>query len=72
MNVFKYLMSEVNKTRFLVQHELNDCSYRLNENVYNSRKKLNCGNDGVSVKNSCKKVLVKTVTCGILLHAIGV
>ena len=37
----KYLMSEVNETRFLVQHQLCECECRLNESVCNSKHKWN-------------------------------
>ena len=35
------LMAGVNKTRFLVQHELCKCKYGLNESVCNTKQKLN-------------------------------
>ena len=34
-------MSRINKTRFLVQHELCECKCRLNEGVHNSKQKYN-------------------------------
>ena len=40
VNVFN-LMSKINKTRFLIQHELCKCKCGLNENVYNSKQKWN-------------------------------
>ena len=43
-------MSEVNETRFLIQHESCECKCRLNESVYNSKKKR-IMNVGMSVKN---------------------
>ena len=33
-------MSEVNETRFLVQHQSCECKCRLNESVCNSKQKL--------------------------------
>ena len=42
MNVKVFnLMSRVNKTRFLVQHESCECKYGSNESVCNSKQKLN-------------------------------
>ena len=35
------LISAVNKTRFLYQHESSDCKYRLNKSVCNSKQKWN-------------------------------
>ena len=35
------LMSDVNGTRFLVQHESYECKYELNESVCNSKQKWN-------------------------------
>ena len=35
------LISEVNETRFLVQHKSCECKCRLNERVYNSKQKWN-------------------------------
>ena len=43
-------MSEVNETRFLIQHESCECKCRLNESVYNSKKKRIMNVD-MSVKN---------------------
>ena len=40
VNVFN-LMSKINETRFLIQHELCKCKCGLNENVYNSKQKWN-------------------------------
>ena len=40
VNVFN-LMSKINETRFLIQHELCKCKCGLNENLYNSRQKWN-------------------------------
>ena len=40
MNVKVFnLMSKVNETRFLVQHESCECKYRLNESVCNWKEK---------------------------------
>ena len=40
MNVKLFnLMSEINETRFFIQHESYECKYRLNENVCNSKLK---------------------------------
>ena len=41
MNVFN-LVSGVNETRFIVQHESCECKYGLNETVCNSKQKWNC------------------------------
>ena len=35
------LISGLNETRYLVQHELYECKCRLNESVFNSKKKWN-------------------------------
>ena len=41
MNVNKALMSGVNETRFLVQHQSWECKYTLNESAWNSKQKWN-------------------------------
>ena len=38
---FNILMSRINETRFLVQHELCESECRLNESVCNSKQKWN-------------------------------
>ena len=43
------LMSEINKTTFLVQHKSSDCKWGLNESVCKSKKKWM--NGSVSVKS---------------------
>ena len=37
------LMSGVNEAKFLDQHELCECKYRLNESICNSKQKWNHG-----------------------------
>ena len=41
LNVFN-LISEVNQTKFLVQHELCECKCGLNESVCNTKQNGNC------------------------------
>ena len=52
-------MPEVSETRFLVQHEWNECKCGLNENVFNSKQMLNCGKwwcecKELDFRSSCK------------------
>ena len=52
-------MSEVNETRFLIQHELCECKCGLNDGVYNSTQKYNhdgcwCECKELVVLSSCK------------------
>ena len=46
------VMSEVNETRFLVQHESCECECRLNESVCNSKQKWNHD----KCRFECKKI----------------
>ena len=62
-------MSEVNETRFLIQHESCECKCRLNESIYNSKKKR-IMNVAMSVKNQMIGIIVKMVIRGILARAI--
>ena len=62
-------MSEVNEKRFLIQHESCECKCRLNESVYNSKKKR-IMNVGMSVKNQMIGIIVKMIIRGILARAI--
>ena len=45
-----HLISVVNETRFLVQHESCDCKCQLNENVYKNKNGI-MTNVAVSVNN---------------------
>ena len=49
------LISAVNKTRFLYQHESSDSKYRLNKNVCNSKQKWN--HDEFRYKNVKNSIL---------------
>ena len=59
-------MSKVNQTRFLVQYELWEYKFRLNESVCNAKQKWYHDNVDMNAKKWLIGGLVKKVTCGIL------
>lgn len=65
------LISGVNDTSHLVQHELFNCKCRLNVNLNpNSNLIRIMVNVDMSLKNSTIEAFVKKVICGILVHVI--
>ena len=61
--MWEYLMSRVNETRFLVQHELCECKIYA---IQNKNKTM----IDVNAKNQLTGVLMKEITCGVLVLVI--
>ena len=64
------LMSLVNETRFLVQHESWECKCELNENMSNSKQKWNHNQCRCECKGGIE-VLANLIILGILVHVIA-
>ena len=65
------LLSGINETRFLVQHESRECKYGLNESVCNLKQKNGTMmNLALRIRNKMIGVLVKMAICEILTRMI--
>ena len=63
--MYEYLMSRINETRFLVQHELCECKIYVIQNKNKTMIDIN-----VNAKNQLTGVLMKEITCGVLVLVI--